>query len=136
MTRRSIAVVLPGVLMFAIAASSGASGGGTVTARGTGVAPPVVPGERGAAAPQKGRYKKQGDTCVWDANDGGPNQCTPLVKGRFKKGANDSCTWDPDDVGDDQCRPPKGRWKKGSENSCVWDANDGGPDQCNPRQAK
>jgi hypothetical protein len=84
----------------------------------------------------KGRYKKQGDACVWDANDGGPDQCTPRVKGRFKKGGNDSCTWDANDVGDDQCRPPKGRWKKGGDNSCTWDANDGGPDQCNPRQAR
>jgi hypothetical protein len=83
-----------------------------------------------------GRYKKQGANCVWDANDGGPNQCTPQTKGRFKKGGNDSCTWDADDVGADQCRPAKGRWKKGGNNSCAWDANDGGPDQCNPRHAK
>ena len=84
----------------------------------------------------KGRYKKQGDACVWDANDGGPDQCTPRVKGRFKKGGDDTCTWDANDVGDDQCRPPKGRWKKGGDNSCTWDANDGGPDQCNPRQPR
>ena len=84
----------------------------------------------------KGRYKKQGDACVWDANDGGPDQCTPRVKGRFKKGGDDSCTWYANDVGDDQCRPPQGRWKKGGDNSCTWDANDGGPDQCNPRQAR
>ena len=28
-------------------------------------------------AQQKGRYKKQGANCEWDANDTGPNQCTP-----------------------------------------------------------
>lgn len=84
----------------------------------------------------KGRYKKQGDACVWDANDGGPDQCTPRVKGRFKKGGDDSCKWDANDVGDDQCRPPKGRWKKGGDNSCSWDGNDDGPDQCNPRQPR
>jgi hypothetical protein len=98
-----------------------------------------VVGFDAASAPalqQKGRYKKQGDNCVWDAEDGGPNQCTPQIKGRFKRGANDSCTWDANDAGPDQCRPPKGRWKKGGDNSCAWDANDDGADQCNPRHAR
>ena len=30
-------------------------------------------------AQQKGRYKKQGANCEWDANDTGPNQCTPVA---------------------------------------------------------
>jgi hypothetical protein len=83
-----------------------------------------------------GRYKQQGEVCEWDAKDTGPNQCEPIVKGRFKRGDKDSCTWDASDVGADQCRPPKGRWKGGKDNSCAWDANDSGPDQCNPRRVK
>ena len=89
-----------------------------------------------AISQEKGRFKQEGDNCVWDANDGGPNQCEPAIKGRFKKGDKDACTWDANDVGADQCRPPKGRWKKGGDGSCAWDANDGGPDQCNPRKVK
>ena len=45
---------------------------------------------------QKGRYKKQGDNCVWDANDSGPNQCAPTVAGRFKQ-EGDKCVWAPND---------------------------------------
>ena len=89
-----------------------------------------------ASSAQKGRYKTEGDNCVWVANDGGPNQCTPVTRGRFKKGRNDSCTWDANDSGADQCKPPKGRWKKGSGDDCTWDANDSGPNQCNPRRAR
>ena len=69
-----------------------------------------------AAGPSSAEWplavRNQGDNCVWDANDGGPDQCTPQVKGRFKRRANDSCAWDANDAGPDQCRPPKGRWKK------------------------
>jgi hypothetical protein len=89
-----------------------------------------------SALQNKGRYKKQGDECVWDANDGGPNQCTPQTRGRFKKGGNDSCTWDSNDIGPDQCTPKQGRWKKGDGDRCFWDAKDSGPNQCNPRQAR
>src|SRR4051794_8320244 len=63
------------------------------------------------ASQEKGRYKKEGDDCVWAATDGGPNQCTPVTRGRFKKGGDNACTWDSNDVGADQCKPPKGRWK-------------------------
>src|SRR5262245_33582274 len=114
MTRRSIGLILPAVLMLAIGATS-------VTSE---------------IQVTKGRYKVQGDNCVWDANDGGPDQCTPQVKGRFKKGGDDSCKWDANDVGPDQCRPPKGRWKLGGDKSCAFDANDDGPDQCNPRRPR
>jgi hypothetical protein len=85
-------------------------------------------------ARQKGRYKKQGDACVWEANDSGPDQCTPQTAGRFKK-HGDACVWDASDRGADQCRPKTGRWKtEGSR--CVWETNDSGPDQCNPRRPK
>jgi len=85
-------------------------------------------------AQRKGRYKKEGDNCVWAHDDSGPNQCTPRVAGRFKK-EGDRCVWDAKDVGDDQCRPPTGRWKtEGSR--CVWDGKDSGADQCNPRQPR
>jgi hypothetical protein len=79
------------------------------------------------AAP--GRYKKEGDNCVWVANENGPNQCTP-PQGRYKKDG-DKCTWDANDSGPDQCTPAKGRFKKDGD-KCVWDANDSGPDQCRP----
>jgi hypothetical protein len=81
----------------------------------------------------KGRYKKEGDLCVWNATDDGPNQCTPKVEGRFKKVGN-NCVWEAKDKGEDQCRP-KGRFKKDGDH-CVWTANDDGPDQCNPRQPR
>ena len=115
MFRRCLALVIPAVaVILTISASS--------------IAP--------AAAQATGRYKRQGANCEWDAKDGGPNQCQPMVAGRFKKGDKDSCTWDASQKGADECRPAKGRWKKGGDNSCAWDANDGGPDQCNPRKAK
>jgi hypothetical protein len=79
----------------------------------------------------RGRYKKQGDKCVWDASDSGPNQCTPQTKGRFKK-TGATCAWDSRDTGADQCRPSTGRFKK-EGTSCVWNAKDSGPDQCDPR---
>jgi hypothetical protein len=95
------------------------------------------PGAYGTVlAQEKGRFKQEGDNCVWDANDGGPNQCTPITRGRFKKGGDDSCTWDSTDNGPDQCKPPKGRWKQGGDGSCSFDAKDDGPDQCNPRRAR
>jgi hypothetical protein len=88
------------------------------------------------SAQEKGRFKQEGDNCVWDANDGGPNQCTPVTPGRFKKGGDDSCTWDANDKGPDQCKPPKGRWKTGGDGSCSFDPKDDGPNQCNPRRAR
>ena len=81
-----------------------------------------------------GRYKKQGDKCVWDAGDSGPNQCTPRTKGRFKK-TGGTCAWDAGDTGADQCRPSTGRFKK-EGNSCVWNASDSGRDQCDPRKPR
>jgi hypothetical protein len=112
MTRRSIArIAVPG-LVLAFAMVAGVEGG-----------------------PQaKGRYKKQGANCVWDANDSGPNQCTPIRKGRFKK-SGDSCVWRANENGDDECRPATGRFKK-EGTACVWRGTDSGPDQCNPRQAR
>lgn len=88
----------------------------------------------GAAEQQKGRYKVDGEACVWDANDSGPDQCTPQIAGRFKK-SGDDCQWDPKDKGPDQCRPPAGRWKTDGER-CVWTPKDSGPDQCNPRRRR
>ncbi len=91
---------------------------------------------RAVFAQEKGRFKQQGDDCIWDATDGGPNQCTPLTLGRFKKRGDDSCTWDANDKGPDQCKPPKGRWKEGGDGSCSFDPKDDGPNQCNPRRAR
>ena len=61
-----------------------------------------------SASGAPGRYKKQGDSCVWDEKDSGPNQCQPAVEGRFKKDGD----------------------------QCVWAAGDAGPNQCNPRQPR
>ena len=89
-----------------------------------------------ASSAQKGRYKTEGDNCVWVANDGGPNQCTPVTRGRFKKARDASCAWVSNDNGPDQCTPSHGRWKKGAGTDCVWNPNDSGPNQCSPRQPK
>lgn len=86
------------------------------------------------AAGANGRYKKQGDTCVWNATDSGPNQCTPVTPGRFKKSGS-ACVWDGSDKGPDQCTPAKGRFKKEGD-ACVWNATDSGPNQCDPKKAK
>ena len=83
-------------------------------------------------AQKKGRYKKEGDKCVW-VNESGPDQCEP-PKGRFKK-EGDDCVWDANDGGNDQCSPKKGRFKK-ENGRCVWDRNDSGPNQCNPRDPR
>ena len=100
------------------------------------VALAVVLAASPSPAQEKGRYKIEGDNCLWVSTDSGPNQCTPVTRGRFKKGANDACTWDGNDVGADQCKPTKGRWKKGNGDDCTWDSNDSGPNQCNPRRAR
>jgi len=84
-----------------------------------------------AAMQEKGRYKADGEACVWDASDSGPNQCTPRTAGRFKKNGDD-CQWEPRDKGPDQCTPPRGRWKTDGD-QCVFDVKDSGPDQCKPR---
>ena len=109
MTRPSVRRILVPTLLLAVAVAAGSAQG-------------------------KGRYKKQGATCEWDANDTGPNQCTPATKGRFKK-SGDTCRWDANENGPDQCRPASGRWKKDGS-ACNWSASDSGPDQCNPRQAR
>jgi hypothetical protein len=93
----------------------------------------AIPGASSASR-DSGRYKKQGDRCVWDAGDSGPNQCTPVTAGHFRK-QGDSCVWVANATGTNQCRPPKGRFK--SEGSaCVWNGDDSGPDQCDPHKAK
>ena len=80
-----------------------------------------------------GRYKKEGNKCVWNATDDGPNQCTPVVVGHFK-GTAQACTWVSQN-GADQCQPAKGRFKVDGKR-CYWDAKDDGPNQCDPRKAK
>ena len=87
-----------------------------------------------ATAGAAGRYKKQGNRCIWYANDSGPNQCEPLMPGRFKKDG-DKCEWAPGDRGPDQCRPAKGRFRKEGD-KCEWSATDSGPNQCDPRRVK
>jgi hypothetical protein len=136
-THRSIVCMIAPALMLGVVMSSGAVGRNR-EATSRSVAPLVYAGDSNGTAAgetqQKGRYKKQGNSCEWDANDSGPNQCTPLTKGRFKK-TGDICAWAANDTGPDQCRPAKGRWAKAGSR-CVWRSNDSGPDQCNPRQPR
>lgn len=81
-----------------------------------------------------GRYKLNGNTCVWDPLDSGPDQCTP-PPGRFRLDASGACYWEPNDYPPDQCAPPvpaTGRYKLDGVGGCYWDQNDGGPNQCVP----
>ncbi|PYR73718.1 MAG: hypothetical protein DMF86_19820 [Acidobacteria bacterium] len=112
MAKRCFVRLVVPVLLVAFAVAAGASAGDA----------------------QKGRYKIQGNNCVWDANDSGPNQCTPVTAGRFKKSGG-ACVWVANEQGADQCTPAKGRFKRDG-NRCVWDANDSGANQCNPRQPR
>jgi hypothetical protein len=52
------------------------------------------------------------------------------AQGRWKI-QGDACIFDPEDSGFDQCSPTLGRWKI-SGDSCVFDETDSGPDQCQP----
>jgi len=52
---------------------------------------------------QDGRWKIEGDQCVFDPNDSGIDQCSPKL-GRFKI-EGDACIFDPNDSGPDQCAP-------------------------------
>ena len=136
MTRRSILFTLPSVMLFALAASAGPAATRGATPSPRAAVRTTTGASVDAAAQAKGRYKKGGNSCRWDADDSGPNQCEPMIKGRFTKGANDACTWDATSLGADECRPAKGRWKSGGDNSCAWNADDSGPDQCDPRKAR
>ena len=86
-----------------------------------------------SAAPD-GRYKKQGERCLWDEKDTGPNQCAPVTAGRFKKDG-EACVWVAGEAGGDQCRPSRGRFKQDGS-ACVWTRDDNGPDQCDPHKSK
>ena len=83
-----------------------------------------------------GRFKMNEAVCVWDPNDSGPDQCSPLPPpGRFKFDGGGSCYWEANDYPPDQCAPPEpvsGRFKLDGAGGCYWDSNDGGPDQCVP----
>jgi hypothetical protein len=57
-----------------------------------------------AAQGAQGRWKIQGDACVFDPDDGGPDQCSATM-GRWKI-AGDACVFDANDSGPDQCSPP------------------------------
>jgi hypothetical protein len=84
---------------------------------------------RPVAGPDAGRWKVNGTSCYWDANDSGPDQCDPNA-GRWKLDGT-TCSWDPWDSGPAQCDPNLGRWKL-SGTTCSWDPWDSGPAQCDP----
>jgi hypothetical protein len=83
-----------------------------------------------------GRYKIIDAQCVWDPNDSGPDQCSPLPPpGRYKYDGFGVCYWEPNDYPPDQCSPPTeptGRFKLDGSGGCYWDPTDSGPDQCAP----
>jgi hypothetical protein len=83
-----------------------------------------------------GRYKIIDAQCVWDPNDSGPDQCSPLPPpGRYKYDGFGVCYWEPNDYPPDQCSPPPeptGRFKLDGSGGCYWDPTDSGPDQCAP----
>jgi hypothetical protein len=99
--------------------------------------PEPSPAPAPSPSPQPtGRYKIIGAQCVWDANDSGPDQCSPLPPpGRYKFDGWGACYWEPNDYPPDQCSPPapvSGRYKVDGSGGCYWDPNDSGPDQCVP----
>jgi hypothetical protein len=82
-----------------------------------------------------GRYKLVNSQCIWDPNDSGSDQCSPLPPpGRYKFDGAGVCYWEPNDYPPDQCSPvkPIGRFKLDGNGGCYWDSNDSGPDQCAP----
>ena len=63
----------------------------------------------------------------------GVTAATAEASGRWKLGGDGGCYFDANDDGPDQCTPGSlGRWKLGGDGSCYFDATDGGPDQCAP----
>jgi hypothetical protein len=54
--------------------------------------------------------------------------------GRWKDDGNGGCYFDANDSGPDQCSPTPGRWKDDGNGGCYFDANDSGPNQCQPQQ--
>jgi hypothetical protein len=132
-----MSVVSRRIGLSAALAACALAGAMSMEARGatpaSGIAASLRP-EASVPAPATGRYKKSGKACVWDANDSGPNQCTPLAEGRFSRKGR-ACVWDAAGRGANQCRPTIGRFKKEGD-TCVWSATDTGRNQCDPRQPK
>jgi hypothetical protein len=97
---------------------------------------PPPPSDSPPPPPPTGRFKLEGDSCVWDPNDSGPDQCSPLPPtGRYKLDGAGGCYWEPNDYPPDQCSPataPTGRFKLDGAGGCYWYPNDSGPDQCAP----
>lgn len=60
----------------------------------------------GLSGTEAGRWKVGPSGCYWDANDSGPNQCTPggTTTGRWKQNGS-QCYWDANDTGPNQCTP-------------------------------
>lgn len=132
MRRRTTGVLLSLIgLAAASIVSAGSSRIEAADERAGTLAPPAVHD----TVDQKGRYKQDGNVCNWVADDDGPNQCTPMIAGRFTRGERNVCRWDGDSRGADECRPATGRWKADGE-KCSWNATDDGPDQCNPRKPR
>lgn len=90
-------------------------------------AKPVEFGGPSADGTQTGRWKI-GSTCYWDANDSGPDQCSPN-SGRWKDDGNDGCYFDGGDSGPDQCEPAVAGTGTGDTGgySCYYD---GHPEPC------
>lgn len=50
--------------------------------------------------------------------------------GRWKVADDGSCVFDANDSGPNQCDPSPGRNKLNADGTCYFDATDSGPDQC------
>jgi hypothetical protein len=57
---------------------------------------------------------------------------TSGAQGRWKDDGSGGCFFDANDDGPDQCSP--GRWKLDASGSCYFDGSDSGPNQCDPQQ--
>ena len=86
MTRRSIGLMLPALVIFALAVASGTPSASVPENAGAAALTSRVADDGASTVQAKGRYKKQGDNCEWDANDGGPNQCEPIDQRAIQEG--------------------------------------------------
>lgn len=80
--------------------------------------------------PDAGRTVNPSQSQRLEEGAGGPSASSDET-GRWKIDGS-SCYWDANDSGSDQCSPNAGRWKWGNEGGCAFDSYDDGPDQCEP----
>lgn len=80
----------------------------------------------------RGRWKVDGASCVWDAYDTGPDQCSPGTSVPASVVADQPSANGWPAPGQRHTVTGLGRWKSDGYGGCTWDAYDDGPDQCQP----